>query len=264
MKIHNLLEGDVTDITQARNSDRRYGADGYQSILSTISANGTADIPVVQEKPLIKASKQLSRVTLTKAVTAAGFVSNGNVSFAVANLLNNNTPTIDITIYVHSNGEPVDARIAVRARLVTIARCTQAIARLFGTFAKSIKLTPFGTVIVSLDQSYLQGAGHTRKPVVTEEIKAILRKLNIGGLNFLYVTRTKGGYSVKIEGAELVDERSLRLLEMAFRQKFGELFISMKNDGIIDNIGYRPAPDGVTNYRLYFKHELATQYQLQS
>lgn len=260
MKIRELLEGNVSNIFSANTSSRTYGANGFTSILDALA--NKREITPVEATPTLKPVKQLRPATLLKALASQGYNAEPEAQVTIFSTLNCDTPCFQFEYY-YPRQQDVNPAFEQRMREVAQAKFMAAVIQLFGRYATKIETRFGGQFLVYVSDEYIAALDKfTRVPVVTDMITKILEQQNIGGLNFINIVRIKSGYSVRIEGAELVDEKSQRTLMMAIRAAFGDCFIKMKCDGEIDSIGQRPAPDGVTNYRLYFTADLKTGRKL--
>ena len=269
MKLRQLFENDgkVIDFP-VRPVQRTYGANGYKTITQQFQSASDGIEPrtltPLHEPPLIKFNKRPSSAAFFKALSAAGVPKDmhpKNVEISSFDHEDGKGLHIHPMFYGAFTGDRafVNKRIQVAKRLFN-----QALPKIFGNTVSKFDQVGMGKFPIAVFSSeFLKSKGMTTAlPPITVAIKTLFKKHNMGGLMFTKVTRTKSGYTVRFEGVELVDQSSLNLLDSDLRSAFGDLFIRWKHDGEISAIGHRSVGPGLTNYRLYFLHDVVKLYKV--
>lgn len=267
MKIKDIFEADVTSITQANTQNRTYGADA-KSAIQSFHDERRQTVQGVQAAPQIKVAKRFNAQAVKSAVIAAGFPANEIPDYFDVGSGYNETPP---RLYVSVNPKElpqlqgVQEQMAQRWLKSWYGRLAGALAQAFGTFATHVETMGFGGLQVYLSQEYFTASGAKSSlstPNAPAKVAAVFKKQNIGGIIAIEPTKTKSGYTIKVLGAELVDARSQKTLDMALRQAFGDDYISMKDAGEVSELNNRDLGPGRTHYYLYFKTDLKKTHTL--
>lgn len=267
MKLTDIFEADVTSITQAGTNNRRVGADA-KTAMQSFTDSQTITIPPTASAPVIKVGKRFSTANLDKALVAVGFPQDEiPPDTRIAHNYNDTPPSIWVQVNPRGLEKLQGLADTMRDRWIKqwYGRFATAISKVMGTIATNIKTSGFGSVIVELSPDFLNQSGSKSSlttPNAPSKIREVLKSQNIGGVLNIKTTKTKSGYTVRIDGAEMIDERSKRALGIALRQVFGDTFISLKSDGVVDQLSNRDLGSGMTNYFLYFKPELSQAFTL--
>lgn len=292
MKIRDILnEGEVVPFGKAnKKDDRKYGVGGYKegseilSFFKDMLAQKKADlknVTVQNTKPQVKATKRPAEGFIRKIFqelpeeiqpspyergVASSFLTGGR-------FLNIG---VRINQEMQKNLKKLDNQMAARVLDVWGQRMAERVSEALGYYLQDISYrigkgsgrTPPGVTIRvdNVTDKYFEDAGIDLSkllPTLGDKIKNIFDSHNIGGLGFVWVDRQRTGYRIKIEGAEAIDEKSLRRLAADLKTAFGDDFIKLKMDSReLAHIGGRPVGKGLTNYRLWLSHNIKGRYRL--
>lgn len=267
MKLTDIFEAEVTSITQANTQNRTYGADA-KSALQDFHDSTRQTVQGIQSPPQIKPAKRFNPAAVKAAILAAGFpATDMGDYFTVQSGYNESPPCLYISVNPKELPQLKDVpeQMANNWLKNWYLRLAKALAQVFGTFASHVETMGFGGLQVFLSQEYFTASG-AKSTFSTANAPAkvaeVFKKQNVGGIIAIEPTKTKSGYTIKVLGAELVDQRSQKTIDMALRQAFGDDYISMKDAGLQDELNNRELGSNRTHYYLYFKPDLKKTHTL--
>ncbi len=263
MKLSDILENVVDFRKPPKTQQRTYGADGYKTILSNINSGKPASGQNV--KPSIRMMKRYSSDVIRKALLDIGFPEHELPTFNVATELNAEHPRVHASPFMYQlDDNPefanMDQKMKYRVRDQIQNRIIAGLALIFGEWADSV--TERGNIMLSDKFIKAAGISANRRVSLTGAVQKIFKKHDMGGLGFPYVDKTKYGYRVKLEGMEIVDNNSLKRVELDLKELFGDQFVKFTNDGEISSLGHRPVGPGLTNYRIFLGPDIKKKYML--
>lgn len=269
MKLTDILEADVTSITNANIGNRQYGSD-FTTGAERKAADQTITAPGQDTPPKIKVMKRPAAAPIIAALSGTTLPADeipDAASAFVSTFFMRTPPHIGIGLdptklaKLQGMAEPMVARWSEG----WYRRTAQALATAFGTWAERVETVGNGYFIVYLTAQYFEQTGiksSLNTAMADAAIAGVIKQQNIGGLNSVSFTKTKTGVTARVIGMELVDANSNKALDIAMKQKFGDLYIKHRDEGELDMINGRPVPKGLTNYYFYFTKEFADHYSL--
>jgi len=272
MKLHSLFEVDIVDLDTRRKSPERKFSSSDQSLLAdqtfaktlrSFMNQNLEHIQPVDTPPLIKEMKSYPARSIMKIIKPKvdQFIKERGLEPAVdrwrLNAFNEVSPENKRIVYIQAYAvtKPhLQHKLAPKIQEIVRIKIAESATETFGSRVEKTAPTVMG-VRLYLNQTV------NAKPSVQDVITAIFKKYRLAGLGFFFTDKLKSGYRTKVEGIEIPDPATYRLIERDMKNTFGSLFVKMKTDGEITNIGHRFVASGMTNFRFFFTSDLLKTYR---
>lgn len=292
MKVKEILEGDVidfaakqqqradADVEAAKQGSRRYGDSGYTGLFQSLlarSQKNLSPVPALETEPLLDTTKKFTSAAagrVYKMMLQVASPQEREIFQTIpAQLEIERQPPI--ALHARVNEKTNQPQITIALNVYSTHRKSRENDRLihmaWANIAARLLAKTFGNVIVglitptiTLNEPQIRFTLNTTisNPSLSGTVRKVFKDFNLGGIGIPWVDKVSTGYRLKIEGMELVDDRTFGHLVAAVKRIFGPLFIKMKHDNEISGIGHRPVGPGLTNYRIFLKPEVKQSYRL--